>query len=90
MTEFPYLTYRFFNLYYLTDTHLNQNSSKKAGIFIMESKQIEYILKIAEKNNITKAANELFISQPALNQQLIRLEKELGIPLFHRSEATGT
>ena len=87
MTEFPYLTYRFFNLYYLTDTHLNQNSSKKAGIFIMESKQIEYILKIAEKNNITKAANELFISQPALNQQLIRLEKELGIPLFHRSRS---
>lgn len=51
----------------------------------MESKQIEYILKIAEMNNITKAANELFISQPALNQQLIRLEKELGVPLFHRS-----
>lgn len=53
----------------------------------MESKQIEYILKIAEKNNITKAANELFISQPALNQQLIRLEKELGTPLFHRSRS---
>lgn len=51
----------------------------------MDTKQIEYILKIAEENNITKAANKLFISQPALNQQLIRLEKELGTPLFHRS-----
>lgn len=51
----------------------------------MDTKQIEYILKIAEENNITKAAEKLFITQPALNQQLLKLEKELGIQLFHRS-----
>ena len=51
----------------------------------MDTKQIEYILKIAEENNITKAAGKLFITQSALNQQLIKLEKELGTPLFHRS-----
>lgn len=51
----------------------------------MDTKQIEYILKIAEENNITKAAEKLFITQPALNQQLLRLEKELGTQLFHRS-----
>lgn len=51
----------------------------------MDTKQLEYILKIAEENNITRAAEKLFITQPALNQQLLRLEKELGAQLFHRS-----
>ena len=51
----------------------------------MDTRQIEYILQIAEENNITKAAEKLFITQSALNQQLLKLEKELGTPLFHRS-----
>lgn len=53
----------------------------------MDTKQIEYILKIAEENNITKAADKLFITQSALNQQLLKLEGELGTPLFHRSRS---
>ena len=44
----------------------------------MDTKQIEYILKIAEENNIPHAANKLFLTQSALNQQLIKLEQELG------------
>ena len=51
----------------------------------MDLKQIEYILKIAEEKNITHAAEKLFITQSALNQQLLKLEKELGCPLFYRS-----
>ncbi|MDO4268503.1 MAG: LysR family transcriptional regulator [Eubacteriales bacterium] len=51
----------------------------------MDTKQIEYILKIAEENNITKASEKLYITQSALNQQLLKLERELGTPLFHRS-----
>ena len=51
----------------------------------MDTKQIEYILKIAEENNITRAAEKLHLTQPALNQQLLRLERELELPLFHRS-----
>lgn len=51
----------------------------------MDTRQIEYILKIAEENNITRAADKLFVTQSALNQQLLKLEKELGTPLFHRS-----
>ena len=53
--------------------------------FTMDTKQIEYILKIAEEGNITHAAEKLFLTQPALNQQLLRLEKELGTRLFVRS-----
>jgi DNA-binding transcriptional LysR family regulator len=51
----------------------------------MDTKQVEYILKIVEENNITKAAEKLFITQSALNQQLLKLEKELGTQLFVRS-----
>lgn len=51
----------------------------------MDLKQIEYILKIADEKNITSAAEKLFITQSALNQQLLKLEKELGTKLFYRS-----
>ena len=54
----------------------------------MDLKQIEYILKIAEEQNITRAAEKLFMTQSALNQQLLKLEKELGTPLFYRSRTS--
>ena len=52
----------------------------------MDLKQLEYIVKIAEENSITKAAEQLYITQSALNQQLLKLENELGTQLFHRSK----
>jgi len=52
----------------------------------MNLKQLEYIIAIAEENNITKAAEKLYITQSALNQQLLKIEKELGTPLFIRSK----
>ena len=51
----------------------------------MDLRQIQYIVAIAEENNITRAAEKLYITQSALNQQLLKLEKELGVQLFHRS-----
>ncbi len=51
----------------------------------MNLKQIEYIVTIAEEENITKASEKLFISQSALNQQLLNTEKELNTPLFIRA-----
>lgn len=51
----------------------------------MDLKQLEYMIQISEENNITKAADKLFITQSALNQQLLKLEKELGTQLFIRS-----
>ena len=44
----------------------------------------EYFLAIVRNQNISKAANELFISQPALSNYLKRLEKKLGTNLFDR------
>lgn len=51
----------------------------------METKLIEYILAIAKHKSISRAAEELYITQSALNQQLLKLEKELGAPLFVRT-----
>ena len=52
----------------------------------MDFRQLEYIVAIAENKSISKAAETLFISQSGLNQQLIKLEKELGLQLFDRNK----
>lgn len=46
--------------------------------------QMEYLLAVARTGNITKAAQQLHISQPSLSNQIIALEKQLGIPLLER------
>lgn len=51
----------------------------------MDLKQIEYMVKIADEHSITRAAEKLYLTQSALNQQLLRLERELGAQLFRRS-----
>lgn len=47
--------------------------------------KIECILKVYETRNITKAAEELYLSQQALSKTVKYVEKELGISLFLRS-----
>lgn len=51
----------------------------------MTSQQIEYILTIAKMRSFSKAAQSLYITQPALSQFVIALEKQLGVTLFDRS-----
>lgn len=51
----------------------------------MDIRYLEYILEIANQRSITKAKERLFISQSTLSQYLIRLEQELGTPLFQRT-----
>jgi len=50
----------------------------------MEIQQLRYFLALAEIGNFTRAAEKCSVSQPALSQQIINLEKELGHKLFHR------
>ena len=54
----------------------------------MDTKYLTYILAIAKKKNMTKAAEELFVSQSSLSQYLSKLERELGTPLFYRSKGS--
>lgn len=51
----------------------------------MELKQLIYYNQICRSMNLTTAAKELFISQPALSISIRKLEKELGLRLFHRT-----
>ena len=50
----------------------------------MDTRQFRYIKTIAECGSVSRAAEKLFISQSGLNQQLVRIEKELGITIFER------
>lgn len=52
----------------------------------MDLRQLEYIVAIEKYENITKAAAKLYITSSALNQQLLKLEKDIGMSLFHRSQ----
>ena len=40
---------------------------------------------VAREENISKAAALLHVTQPTLSRQLMQLEDELGVKLFHRS-----
>lgn len=51
----------------------------------MTLKKLKYVIAIAECRSISKAASELFISQPSLSSILSSIEKDLGISLFDRS-----
>ena len=42
---------------------------------------------VAKNRNLSKAANDLFISQPAVSQAVKKLEEELGIKLFYRTKS---
>ena len=48
----------------------------------MDLKEQEYILTIAKYQNITKAAEKLYVSQPTLSIFLKNLEEKLGMKLF--------
>ena len=50
----------------------------------MDFKQLNYIVTIAKEQNITHAAEKLYITRSALNYSLLNLEKELGVQLFTR------
>ena len=52
----------------------------------MELRVLRYFLTVAREENITRAARLLHITQPTLSRQLIQLEEELGVILFHRGK----
>ena len=51
----------------------------------MELYQIKTFIKVAEEKNLTRAAEKLFTSQPAISAQIKQLEEELGTQLFNRT-----
>lgn len=51
----------------------------------MDITALEYFKIIAESGSLTKAAQQLHITQPAMSTMLKKLEEELGVELFDRS-----
>lgn len=51
----------------------------------MELHELEYFVTIAQLGNITRAAQQLYVTQPTLTKSLQRLEEETGLPLFQRT-----
>ena len=51
----------------------------------MDLKQMQYFLCLAQEGNVTRAARQLNLVQPALSMQIAKLEKSLGKQLFYRA-----
>lgn len=53
-------------------------------VSVMNPNLLQSFLAVARHRNITRAAGELFLSQPAVSRQIQHLERELGVGLFER------
>ena len=51
----------------------------------MTTKQIDYCIELAHTLNFSRAAENMFVSQPTLTYQIKLLEEEVGFPIFERS-----
>jgi DNA-binding transcriptional LysR family regulator len=50
----------------------------------MELRQVEYVLAVIDEGGFTAAARAMEVAQPSLSEGVRRLERELGVRLFHR------
>ena len=50
----------------------------------MDFRSLNFVMAIAKHQNITKAAEALYVGQPTLSKFLMTLEQELGVKLFRR------
>ena len=53
-------------------------------------RQMKYFIAVVECNSFTEAAEQYYISQSAISQQIQSLEKELGVELIHREKRRFT
>lgn len=63
---------------------LNQKNRCRE-VYRMTLDQLDYLLVLAEEQNVTRAAQRLYITQPTLTTFITKLEKELGTKLFDRT-----
>ncbi|MBO9604307.1 MAG: LysR family transcriptional regulator [Paenibacillaceae bacterium] len=48
----------------------------------MELRQLHYFVKVAKKQHVTQASEELHVAQSAVSRQIHQLEEEMGVTLF--------
>ena len=60
------------------------NTSPERNWYPMDFKDLSYVIAIAKTQNITKAADMLYVTQPTLTKFLQNLEREMGQKLFKK------
>lgn len=56
----------------------------------MDIRLLEYYLAVAKQGNITRAAEQLHVTQPTISRQLMDLEEHVGTPLMIRGKRQVT
>ena len=51
----------------------------------VDLRKLRYFVAVAQLENFTRAAQKCFVAQPSLSQQIQKLEREFGGPLFDRT-----
>ena len=56
----------------------------------MNLRDLKYIIAVADTRHFGKAAQRCFVSQPTLSGQIRKLEEELGVTIFERTNRSVT
>jgi LysR family transcriptional regulator, benzoate and cis,cis-muconate-responsive activator of ben and cat genes len=55
---------------------------------VIELRQLEYFVAVAEELHFGRAASRVHVTQPALSEQVRQLEESIGVPLLIRTTRT--
>lgn len=61
------------------------SGQKGRGLTFMTLQQLQYAIAVADYGSISEASKQLYVTQPAISEQLKELEREIGQEIFLRS-----